>query len=39
MPSVSLKIVAQNVYQDVFQNAVWKIESFQALTKLRMPTN
>src|SRR6059036_2944319 len=39
MPSVNLKIVAQNVYTNVFWKAVWKIESFQALTKFLTPTN
>src|SRR5262249_22470776 len=39
IPSVSLNTVAHAVYQQVFQNAVWKIESCQALTKLRSPTN
>jgi hypothetical protein len=38
MPSVSLNTVAHAVYQQVFQKAVWKIESCQALTKLRAPT-
>ena len=38
MPRASLKTVAQAVYQVVFQNAVRKIESFQALTKFLMPT-
>src|SRR5690242_16070668 len=39
MPRLSLNTVAHAVYQQVFQNAVWKIESFQALMKLRRPTN
>src|ERR1043166_3693424 len=38
MPSASLKTVAQAVYQQVFQNAVWKIESFHALAKFCSPT-
>src|SRR5688572_3699130 len=33
MPSTSLKMVAQNVYTNVFLKAVWKMESFHALTK------
>src|SRR5437870_8126788 len=39
MPSDSLKMVAQNVYTNVFRKAVWKIESFQAFTKFFAPTN
>src|SRR5207253_11032636 len=39
MPRTSLKIVAQNVYTNVFLKAVWKIESFQALMKFLSPTN
>src|SRR4030095_4093359 len=38
MPSVSLNTVAHAVYQQVFQKAVWKIESCQAFTKLRAHT-
>src|SRR6267142_587658 len=39
MPSASLNTVAHAVYQQVFQKAVWKMESFQAFWKLRSPTN
>src|SRR5712691_11065049 len=39
IPRASLKMVAQNVYKNVFPKAVRKIESFHALTKLRNQTN
>src|SRR5262245_34743893 len=38
MPSDSLNTVAQNVYTNVFQKAVWKMESFHALRKFLNPT-